>query len=131
MNEVKCHCGSTASLRSNSLIYNGKEYGNGKAWICDRFPECRGSIGTHPDGRPLGTIPDEETKKLRIQVHALMDPLWKSKKIKRNSMYYKLGKALRKQAFHTGECNAEECRAVLELIPKLFAKELSHEEKTS
>lgn len=119
--EVKCYCGSSASLRSNSLLYRGKEYGNGRAWICDRYPECLGSIGTHPDGRPLGTIPDEETKKLRIQVHALMDPLWKSKKITRNSMYYKLGKAMGKRAFHVGESNAAECRAALEIIPKIFA----------
>lgn len=74
---IVCHCGSTASIRPNSLLYNGKSYGNGRAWICDRFPMCRGSVGCHPDGRPLGTIPDKETKKLRIEVHALVDVHWK------------------------------------------------------
>src|SRR5687768_6513047 len=88
-----CYCGSTTSIKSNALIYNGREYGNGKIWLCDRFPECRGSVGTHPDGKPLGTIPDAETKKLRIQIHALIDPLWQNaqnerpKKRNRGSVY--------------------------------------------
>jgi hypothetical protein len=71
---VPCYCGSPAHLRDNSLLYNGKSYGNGKAYICDRFPDCRGSVGVHPNGKPLGTIPDEETKKLRRSVHTIIDP---------------------------------------------------------
>lgn len=114
-----CYCGSTTSLRSNSLLYNGKEYGNGKAWICERFPACRGSVGTHPNGQPLGTIPDAETKKLRMDVHALIDPIWKSGKLKRGQVYARLSKALGK-TYHTGETTAEDCKQLLELIPSIF-----------
>lgn len=114
-----CYCGSNTSLKSNSLIYNGKEYGNGKIWLCDRFPICRGSVGTHPDGRPLGTIPDEETKKLRRQIHALIDPLWKSRKYSRGGVYARISDAIGK-TYHTGETTAEECREILKTIPLIF-----------
>lgn len=118
---VKCYCGSETSLRSNALIYNGKEYGNGKVWLCNRFPACRGSVGTHPDGRPLGTIPDPETKKLRIQVHALIDPIWKNhpghKKKKRGSVYGWLKRITGgEKEIHIGETTKEDCLRLIELI---------------
>jgi hypothetical protein len=118
---VTCFCGSTASIRSNALIYNGKEYGNGKVWLCDRFPVCRGSVGTHPDGKPLGTIPTEETKRLRIKVHSIIDPLWKNanngrkKQRNRGSVYGWLKRIYGKE-FHTGEASKEDCLRIIELI---------------
>lgn len=115
-----CFCGSSSSLRSNGLIYNGREYGNGKAWICDRYPACRGSVGTHPDGKPLGTIVDSETKKLRMNVHAVIDPLWKSGKMKRGWVYSRLSKAIGRP-YHTGETTADDCRAILAQTDTLFA----------
>jgi hypothetical protein len=117
MIEVKCFCGSSASLKSNALIYNGKEYGNGKVWLCDRFPACRGSVGTHPDGRPLGTIPDEETKKLRIKVHALVDPLWKSQGVPRGKVYGYLKRIMKSEKeIHMGETTKEDCLKLMETI---------------
>lgn len=123
MREVYCHCGSIASLRSNSLLYNGKEYGNGRAFICDCFPDCKGSVGTHPDGRPLGTIPDEATKVLRRQIHAEIDPLWKnredrSKKRNRSSVYGWLRRILKisPQKCHIGMFNEQDCLRALEII---------------
>lgn len=120
---VICFCGFPASLRSNSLLYNGKEYGNGKAWICNRFPVCRGSVGTHPDGKPLGTIPDPETKKLRIQVHALVDPHWKNrtdgtKQRNRGSVYSWLRRImdLPGEQVHIGMFSKEQCLQAIEAI---------------
>ena len=110
-----CFCGSSSSLRSNALIYNGREYGNGKIWLCDRFPVCRGSVGTHPDGKPLGTIPDEETKKLRIKVHSVIDPLWRGQKKNRGSVYGWL-KRISGKDYHNGEASKEDCLRILELI---------------
>jgi len=117
MADVRCYCGSTASLRSNALLYAGREYGNGKAWICDHFPKCRGSVGTHPDGRPLGIIPDEETKKLRIKLHDMIDPLWKSGKVKRGSVYGWLKRITGgTKEIHMGETTREDCLRLMELI---------------
>lgn len=121
---VFCYCGSSATLRSNALIYNGKTYGNGMAYICLRFPSCRGSVGVHPDGKPLGTIPDAETKKLRIKVHALIDPLWKEatngrpKKRNRGSVYGWLKRIMNMttEECHVGNFNKADCLRALEAI---------------
>lgn len=129
---VVCHCGSTASLRSNALLYNGKEYGNGKAWICDRFPECRGSVGTHPDGRPLGTIPDAETKRLRITVHSMIDPIWRQlgKKKLRGSVYGWLKRITGSQKeIHIGETTKEDCLRLIQLIKANPYTDKSYREK--
>jgi hypothetical protein len=122
---VVCYCGSRATLRPNSVIYNGKTFGNGMAYICERFPACRGSVGVHPDGRPLGTIPDQETKKLRMKVHAAIDPIWKnatngrSKKKNRGSVYGWLRRIMgAEHHVHVGEFSKEECLKALDLIAK-------------
>lgn len=124
MNTVNCYCGSPAKKASNATIY-GREYGNGIAWICERFPACRGYVGAHPDGRPLGTIVDQETKKLRMKVHALIDPLWKnatngrSRKRNRGSVYGWMRRIMElDRPYHTGELSKEECLRALEVIPK-------------
>lgn len=38
----------------------------GKFYGCTRFPECRGTHGAHPDGRPLGVPANAETKEARV-----------------------------------------------------------------
>lgn len=116
-----CYCGSPSHLDTNDKIYNGRIFGNGRIWLCDRFPECRGSVGTHPDGRPLGSIADPETKKLRMEVHALIDPLWKnnttvSKKKARGSVYGWMRRITGIENYHTGNLTKEQCRTALEAI---------------
>lgn len=120
---VECFCGSPAHLQENSLLYNGRSYGNGKAYICDRFPLCRGSVGVHPNGKPLGTIPDESTKKLRMAVHAKIDPLWRgrtdiSKHKARGSVYGWLRHIMdmTPTECHIGNFTAEQCTQALERI---------------
>ena len=117
----KCYCGSSSHLDTNAKIYNGKEYGNGKIWLCDRFPDCRGSVGTHPDGSPLGSICDPETKRLRMQVHDLIDPIWqndttRSKKKARGSVYGWMSRITGVHPYHTGNLTKEQCLVALEAI---------------
>lgn len=119
MKAPDCFCGAGSRLQSNALVY-GREYGNGKIFLCERFPVCRGYVGTHNDGRPLGTIVDKETKQLRMQVHALIDPLWKSGQYRRGEVYRKIADALGKSSYHTGETTADECKEILTTIPVLF-----------
>lgn len=61
-------CGSPMTLRDSRY---GKFYG------CTQFPKCKGTHGAHPDGRPLGTPADRETKLARINAHDAFDLLWK------------------------------------------------------
>ena len=111
----QCFCGSTSSLRSNSILYDGKEYGNGKAWICDRFPGCRGSVGTHPDGTPLGTIADGPTRYLRALIHSIVDPLWKEGPYSRGEVYAWLARIYGKPV-HMGKLDLNECMRLIKRI---------------
>lgn len=120
---VICYCGSPAHLRPNSLLYGGKSYGNGYAYICDRFPDCRGSVGVHPNGKPLGVIPDEQTKVMRRKLHAIVDPLWqnqayRSRKKSRGSVYGYLRRigGLSAEECHIGNFDADMCLKMMKLI---------------
>lgn len=123
---VTCFCGSPAHLHNNSKLY-GREYGNVPyAYICDRFFEkpsaCRGSVGVHPNGKPLGTIPDAQTKVMRQKLHAIVDPLWKnqerSKRQARGSVYGYLQRitGLSSAECHIGMFDADKCLEVMKLI---------------
>lgn len=119
-----CFCGSPATLQPNSVIYSGRSFGNGFAYVCTRFPACRGSVGVHPDRKPLGTIPDAETKKLRIEVHAIVDPLWRAatngrpKKRNRGSVYGWLRRVMNMtpDECHIGKFTKADCLRALEAI---------------
>lgn len=39
-------------------------------------PTCRNYVGTHKDGRPLGTIPSPELRDQRKWVHNVIDRYW-------------------------------------------------------
>lgn len=64
-------------------------------WRCDA---CGNWVGCHHKTkkrtRPLGNIPSPELKKARGHIHALIDPLWKSKKIKRGALYNRMSEKL-------------------------------------
>lgn len=123
--ELLCFCGSSAKLGNNSTIY-GKVFGHGKVYICSRFPKCRGYVGAHADGRPLGTIVNAETKALRMRVHALIDPLWRearngrSRSRNRGSVYGWMRRIMdfKERPFHVGELSKAECLVALEMIEK-------------
>lgn len=124
MKTIKCYCGGMATLKSNAEIY-GREYGNGRAWVCENFAICRGSVGTHPNGGALGTIPDPETKKLRMEVHAVIDPLWRGGKNTRGKVYRRIAEVLGVPVFHVGTTTAQQCREVLRIVPVIFAEKIN------
>ena len=134
--QVVCYCGSPAHLDTNAKLYNGREYGNGKVWLCDRWPTCDGSVGTHPDGSPLGSLIDTPTRKYRRAVHATIDPLWqsqeRSKKRARGSVYGWLCKImdLPPKDCHVGHWDAETCKRALEQM-ELHPYELKYERQSS
>jgi len=120
--DVRCYCGSPASLCDNATVY-GRQYGRGKMWLCECWPQCDGRVGAHPDGRPLGTLADAETRRLRMQLHGVIDPRWRqlmdegrSKRQARSEVYAWLGQLMGSDDFHVGNLNADECRRALALI---------------
>ncbi|EHV5556832.1 hypothetical protein K0W35_003512 [Vibrio parahaemolyticus] len=118
-----CGCGCDVKAR----LTNGKEIYPHRSdlvslpfWICDT---CRNHVGCHHKTNkpttPLGVIPTQEIKNARRHIHALMDPLWKSGKIKRVKLYARLSKWLG-NTYHTGEIRSvEEAREVYRQLLKI------------
>lgn len=52
--------------------------------------------------------------KLRRAVHAKIDPLWKSGKIKRGRLYAMISREIGR-TYHTGESDEDTCRLVLSM----------------
>ena len=92
---------------------------------CDK---CKNYVGTHKGTEnPLGCIPTKEIMKARHYIHKLIDPLWKSKKIKRKELYRKIAECLNIKQYHTAWTRSiEECREVY-LIGLNIRKELINE----
>lgn len=89
-------------------------------WKCDG---CGNSVGCHHKTKdrtqPLGIIPTPELKCARQHIHRLLDPIWKSGRIKRKDLYAKLTEALGWK-YHTA-CirDVEEARKVYRLIQEM------------
>lgn len=112
---VACgECGSAMVLRSSRY---GKFYG------CTKFPKCRGTHGAHPDGKPLGTPADRETKLARIEAHAAFDALWKDGLLGRKNAYRWMRKAmgLKPDDCHIAKFTKEQCAIAIALVADLQA----------
>jgi len=116
---IKC-CGCKAVVRAR-LTDGGEIYPHRpdlapkQFWKCDT---CKNYVGCHPSNDrkktpvPLGCIPTPEIRKARNHIHALIDPLWKSGRIKRTAMYAKMSEALG-YVYHSDEISdIEEARNV-------------------
>ena len=118
-----CFCGSTSHLDSNAKIY-GREYGNGKVYLCDNWPKCDGAVGTDPKGKPLGTMTDGETRKLRRKLHSIIDPLWQNqnrpRRKARGSVYGWMQRisGLSPKECHIAMFDAKQCITMLGAIAK-------------
>ena len=106
-------CNQNAEWVPNEVVYNGTRYGQSyMCWYCRR---CDYMVGCHNNTRrPLGTMVGKELRMLRRQVHAKIDPLWQSGRIRRGHLYARLSKAIGR-TYHTGEADAETCRQILAL----------------
>jgi len=85
-------------------------------WKCDK---CGNYVGCHHKTKnrtqPLGCIPTPEIKKARQHIHALLDPIWKSGKMKRKELYGELTKRLG-WSYHTAKIRSvEEAREVYKI----------------
>lgn len=94
-------------------------------WICDA---CRNFVGCHHKTanrtNPLGCIATKEIKDARIHIHALLDPAWRSGKIKRTELYKRIAKATGRKNYHTSHIRSiDEARNVYK-IAKQILKEL-------
>lgn len=92
-------------------------------WVHD---VCGSFVGTHHKTRnkhkPLGFLASPEVKKWRKIIHATLDPLWKSGKIKRGQAYAFISHRIG-HTYHTGEIySVEEGRHIYEIVKELKNK---------
>lgn len=91
-------------------------------WKCD---SCRNYVGCHHKTKnptePLGNIPSPEMRKARNHIHAILDPLWKSKKYKRSELYGLISDHMG-FGYHTAKLRTlEEARKAYKFIKELSA----------
>lgn len=89
-------------------------------WKCDT---CASYVGCHykteDRTRPLGYLASKKYRDLKIQIHALLDPLWKSGRLSRKEIYNKISKKLGRQ-YHTGEIKSvKEANKIIKFISHL------------
>ena len=90
-------------------------------WKCDG---CGNFVGCHHKTqdrtKPLGCIPTKELKNARKRIHAILDPIWKSKRMSRRQIYKKLAKVVGREEYHTAEIRTvEEARTVYQAVQGL------------
>lgn len=90
-------------------------------WRCDT---CNNFVGCHHKSKdrtkPLGCIANQEMKNARMQIHSIIDPLWKDGIMTRSQVYSKLSDALGRQ-YHTAELSSmKEVDIVLKAAKQLI-----------
>lgn len=119
MKEVKVFCpfcGKEAELVEYSAIYR-KNYGYSYYYLCK---DCHAYVACdNYTRRPLGTMANPELRELRQRVHAVIDPIWRSRKLSRQVVYTKLSDMLGYE-YHTAEADIPTCKKILESFNEVF-----------
>ena len=90
-------CGGPVVYVTNDKIYHGKRYGSGFAYLCTK---CRAYTGTHVPrpSKALGILANAEMRNLKMQCHAIFDPIWipakHYRRDARRNAYARLAKAM-------------------------------------
>lgn len=89
-------------------------------WYCIA---CGNYVGCHPGGdRPLGNIPTPELRKARQHIHAILDPIWKSKRLSRSAIYAMISEQVGWN-YHTAKIRTiEEARKVYQIVQGISRK---------
>ena len=76
-------CGGKVEYITNDRIYHGKKYGSGFAYLCTN---CGAYTGTHVPWprQALGILADAEMRRLKMECHAIFDPLWRDEALRQN-----------------------------------------------
>jgi len=117
---MKCpYCGNEAKWCSNEEVY-GRRYG--KSYMCYYCRPCDAMVGCHNNTRePLGKMANKPLRQARRAAHAVIDPLWKSGKYKRSTVYKRLSEAFGYQV-HVGESDEKTCLEIIKSVPILFTR---------
>lgn len=90
-------------------------------WKCDA---CGNFVGCHhktqDKTRPLGCIPTPELKAARQEIHKVIDPIWKSGRVKRGELYGMIAHVIGVEEYHTAEIRSvEQAKDVLRVAREI------------
>ena len=112
------HCNKPAEWVENKEVY-GRNYGKSyMIWLCR---DCDAYVGCHHNTKDSkGLLAKAPLRKARKEAHAFIDPLWKSKKYKRKTIYRRLSQEFGR-TIHIGETrSASECEEILKKAKETF-----------
>ncbi len=120
-----CACGKevTARLTDGGEIYPHRpDLKDLPFYRCDT---CLNYVGCHHKTqqrtKPLGNIPTKEIRFARSNIHAILDPLWKKGKMKRNDVYAIISERMGYD-YHTAQIkDISEADAVIKILKELSA----------
>lgn len=124
---TRCHCGEMIGLykvRCGRLLYVCSDCGNThEAHQARRL--FSGEKRHHEVGEPLGLPCDELTKRLRLHVHALLDPLWRHHQMTKGEAYVLLGQltCLKREdgKVHVAMFDRAACLAAIDALKRYYA----------
>lgn len=110
-------CGHRVVYTSNAAIY-GRVYGNG---MCYKCTNCDSYVGCHPNGQPLGTLGNKQTRDLRHKCHNIFDTTWRLGHLDRNYCYTYLANRLGipRSECHFAYFDIPMLTRVLEVLPQI------------
>lgn len=112
-------CKQPAQWVSNEVIY-GRRFGD--SYMIYYCVKDNAYVGCHKNThKALGTMANAELREWRIKAHAVIDPLWKSKKYQRHTVYIRLSEAFGKE-IHIGETDIQTCQDIIKTVPLIFQK---------
>ena len=112
-------CGKPGEWVSHAEVYNGRVY-NEKSHMIYLCRAHRAFVGCHGNTRKaLGTMANEPMREARKAAHAVIDPFWKEKKLKRYHVYARLSRAFGHE-IHVGESGVEKCREIIEIAKQIL-----------
>ena len=116
-----CDCFVKPRLTNGGEVYPHRpDLKNLYFWKCQT---CGNYVGCHhktkDKTRPKGCIPTPEVREARKNVHSILDPMWRSGKMKRNKIYSMLSKHIGSE-YHTGNTRSVgECNNIVKFLEAL------------
>lgn len=111
-------CNNEAEWVENKEIY-GKNFGKSyMIWLCR---PCKAYVGCHNNTKePLGTMANNELRKLRVIAHDKFDIFWRTGYMQRKEAYKYLQKImhLKHHEAHIAKFNKEQCLKLIQLLNK-------------
>jgi len=117
-----CGCMKVVEARltdGNEIYPHRLDLHNLPFWKCDR---CGNYVGCHHKTKnrikPLGCIPTTEIKNARKEIHTILDPIWKSGRVDRKTLYAAISEHLG-WTYHTAKIRSiDEARKVYRFVRK-------------